>query len=104
MAIILLITDADLAVQGDPLTGWSDLDVLLKFNEPASGSVKLPAYPEVMEQLQPGHRLVVIRDRAIWCAGPMEQPTDYEWSIDSANGVGEVTVNFSDDLATIAGH
>ncbi|MEU2780522.1 siphovirus ReqiPepy6 Gp37-like family protein [Streptomyces sp. NPDC007110] len=104
MAITLLITDADLAVQGDPLTGWSNLDVTLKFNEPASGSVSLPAYPEVMQQLLPGSRMVVIRDGSIWCAGPMEQPTDYSWDIDSANGVGEVTVTFSDDLATIAGH
>ena len=104
MAITLLITDKNLAVQGDPLTGWSNLDATLKFNEPASGSVTLPAHPEVMEQLQPGNRLVVIRDGAIWCAGPMEQPTDYSWSVDSQRGVGEVTVNFSDDLATIAGY
>lgn len=104
MAITLLITDADLEVQGDPLTGWSSLDVTLKFNEPASGSVALPAHPEVMQQLVPGARMVVIRDGSIWCAGPMEQPTDYSWDIDSANGVGEVTVTFSDDLATIAGH
>ncbi|MGI5408738.1 siphovirus ReqiPepy6 Gp37-like family protein [Streptomyces chartreusis] len=104
MALTLLITDADLEVQGDPLTGWSNLDVTLKFNEPASGSVTLPAYPEVMQQLVPGARMVVIRDGSIWCAGPMEQPTDYSWDIDSANGVGQVTVTFSDDLATIAGH
>ncbi|MFC7906481.1 siphovirus ReqiPepy6 Gp37-like family protein [Streptomyces nigra] len=104
MALTLLITDADLEVQGDPLTGWSSLDVTLKFNEPASGSVVLPAYPEVMQQLVPGARMVVIRDGSIWCAGPMEQPTDYSWDIDSANGVGQVTVTFSDDLATIAGH
>lgn len=104
MAITLLITDKNLAVQGDPLVGWSNLDATRKFNEPAAGSVTLPAYPEVMEQLQPGHRLVVVRDGGIWCAGPMEQPTDYEWSVDGATGVGQVTVNFSDDLATIAGH
>jgi hypothetical protein len=104
MAITLLITDKDLAVQGDPLSGWSSLDVTLKFNEPAAGSVTLPAWPEVMAQLQPGNRLVVIRDGDIWCAGPMEQPTDYSWDVDSTNGVGEVVVNFSDDLATIAGY
>lgn len=102
MAITLLITDRDLAVQGDPLTGWTDLEATLKFNEPAAGSVTLPAYPHVMAQLQPGNRMVVIRDGVIWCAGPMEQPTDYDWSVDDA-GVGTVTVNFSDDLATIAG-
>ncbi|MFJ2006990.1 siphovirus ReqiPepy6 Gp37-like family protein [Streptomyces chartreusis] len=104
MAITLLITDEDLVVQGDPLTGWSDLEVTLKFNEPASGSVTLPAYPEAMQQLVPGARMVVIRDGSVWCAGPMEQPTDYSWSVDSERGVGQVVVNFSDDMATIAGH
>ncbi len=104
MAITLLITDTNLAVQGDPITGWSQLEAMLKFNEPAAGSVTLPARPEVMAQLQPGNRLVVVRDEQIWCAGPMEVPTDYTWDADSAPGVGEVTVNFSDDLATIAGH
>ncbi|AYD81620.1 minor tail protein [Streptomyces phage Kromp] len=104
MAITLLITDKNLAVQGDPLTGWSGLDVTRKFNEPAAGSVVLPAYPEVMAQLQPGNRLVVIRDGSIWTAGPMEQPADYEWSVDGEPGVGKVSVNFTDDLAAIAGH
>ncbi|MGW2170422.1 siphovirus ReqiPepy6 Gp37-like family protein [Streptomyces sp. NPDC001705] len=103
MAITLLITDKDLAVQGDPITGWSDLDVTRKFREPAAGSVILPAYPEVMAQLQPGNRLVVIRDGSIWTAGPMEQPTDYEWSVDGEPGVGKVTVSFSDDLSSVAG-
>ncbi|MFE9684189.1 siphovirus ReqiPepy6 Gp37-like family protein [Streptomyces sp. NPDC006285] len=104
MAITLLITDKNLAVQGDPLDGWTSLDTTLKFNEPAAGTVTLPAYPEVMAQLQPGNRMVVIRDGGIWCAGPMEEPVDYSWSVDSAQQPGEVTVNFSDDLATIAGH
>ncbi|RSR98011.1 hypothetical protein EF913_28185 [Streptomyces sp. WAC04189] len=104
MAITLLITDRNLSVQGDPLVGWSDLDVTRRFNEPAAGTVTLPAYPEVMAQLQPGNRMVVIRDGSIWTAGPMEQPTDYEWSVDGELGVGKVTVAFSDDLATIAGH
>ncbi|CAL9596113.1 siphovirus ReqiPepy6 Gp37-like family protein [Streptomyces sp. enrichment culture] len=104
MAITLLITDRNLVVQGDPLADWSNLDVTKKFCEPAAGTVDLPAYPEVMAQLQPGNRMVVIRDGSIWTAGPMEQPADYVWSVDSELGVGKVTVAFSDDLATIAGH
>ncbi|MFF9269069.1 siphovirus ReqiPepy6 Gp37-like family protein [Streptomyces rochei] len=103
MAITLLITDRDLSVQGDPLVGWANLDVTRRFNEPAAGTVTLPAHPEVMAQLQPGNRMVVIRDGSIWMAGPMEQPTDYEWSVEGEPGVGRVTVNFSDDLASIAG-
>ncbi|MDT7847186.1 siphovirus ReqiPepy6 Gp37-like family protein [Streptomyces justiciae] len=102
MAITLLITDKNLTVQGDPLTGWTNLDATLNFNAPAAGSVTLPAYPYVMSQLVPGNRLVVIRDGAIWTAGPMEEPTNYRWSLDDP-GVGEVDVSFSDDLATIAG-
>ncbi|MEV2277879.1 siphovirus ReqiPepy6 Gp37-like family protein [Nocardiopsis sp. NPDC049922] len=106
MTISLLITDQDLVVQGDPIDGWTDLDSTLRFNEPASGNVDLPARPEVMAQLQPGNRIVVIRDRAVWCAGPLEIPQDYAWSVgDSAEpDPGKVTVSFSDDLARIAGY
>lgn len=106
MAIELLITDEDLAIQGDPLTGWTSLDATLRFNEPASGSVELPAHPEVMTQLQPGNRIVVIRDGAIWMAGPLEIPQDYSWGIgESAEpDPGKVSVAFSDDLAVVAGY
>lgn len=104
--IQLLITDENLAVQGDPLTGWTSLDCTLRFNEPASGTVELPAHPEVMAQLEPGNRLVVIRDGSIWCAGPMEMPQDYSWGIgESAEpDPGKVSVSFSDDLARVAGY
>lgn len=106
MAIQLLVTDENLAVVGDPLAGWTDLECDRKFNEPASGSVQLPAYPEVMAQLVEGNRLVAIRDGAIWCAGPMEVPQDFTWGVDDSAqpGVGMVTVNFSDDLARPAGY
>ncbi|MFF1686085.1 siphovirus ReqiPepy6 Gp37-like family protein [Streptomyces sp. NPDC058254] len=104
MTIQLLVTNEQGAVQGDPLTGWTNLDATLKFNEPASGTVQLPAYPEVMAQLVPGNRIVVIRDGAIWMAGPMEVPTDYSWSVEQDPGVGSVTVSFSDDLAILAGY
>lgn len=102
--IELLITDQDLAIQGDPIAGWTQVDAIKKFNEPGSGSVDLPARPEVMAQLQPGNRLVLIRDGQIWMAGPMEIPADYTWSVDGEPGPGLVTVNFSDDLATVAGY
>ncbi|MFI1723947.1 siphovirus ReqiPepy6 Gp37-like family protein [Streptomyces sp. NPDC020489] len=103
MTITLLVTNKNLVIQGDPLTGWTDLDATLNFNAPAAGTVTLPAHPYVMNQLVPGNRLVVIRDGAIWTAGPMEEPTNYRWSLDEP-GVGLVDVAFSDDLATIAGH
>ncbi|MFE6903780.1 siphovirus ReqiPepy6 Gp37-like family protein [Streptomyces sp. NPDC057717] len=104
MTIQLLVTNDAMVVQGDPLVDWIDLDAIKNFNEPGSGSVTLPALPEVMAQLQPGNRLTVIRDGAIWMTGPMEVPTDYSWSVDGDPGPGQVKVNFSDDLATIAGY
>ncbi|MFE5258230.1 siphovirus ReqiPepy6 Gp37-like family protein [Streptomyces coelicoflavus] len=104
MAIELLVTDQNLDVLGDPITGWTKLTCDLNRNAPASGSVTLPARPEVMELLQPGHRLVVIRDQAIWCAGPMEEPQNYTWDLAGNAGVGTVTVNYSDDLARVAGY
>lgn len=105
MAIELLITDENLVVQGDP-PAWTSLDATLKFNEPGSGSVDMVAHPYVMAQLQPGSRIVVIRDGSVWMAGPMEIPQDWSWGV---GGVGEappgkVTVNFSDDLALPAGY
>ncbi|MEU3289889.1 siphovirus ReqiPepy6 Gp37-like family protein [Streptomyces longwoodensis] len=100
----LLITDRNLVVQGDPLDGWTNLDCTKKFNEPGSGSVDLPARPDVMAQLQPGNRMVVIRDGAVWQSGPLEIPSDFTWSVTEAPGWGKVTANFSDDLALVAGY
>lgn len=106
MAIQLLVTDENLVPQGDPLTGWSDLDVTTRFCEPASGSVTLPAYPDVMAQLQPGNRIAVVRDKGIWCSGPMEIPQDFSWGVGSEGEAppGRVTVSFTDDLGRIAGY
>lgn len=106
MPIELLVTDKNLVIQGDPIDGWTSLDCTKRFNEPASGSVELPARPEIMALLQPGNRLMVMRDGAIWCAGPMEIPQDWAWSIGESSepDPGKVTVSFSDDLARIAGY
>lgn len=104
MAITLLVTDRNLVVQGDPLSGWTDLTCDLNFNQPASGQVTLPAYPETIAQLQPGNRLVVIRDNTIWCAGPLETPQSVTWDLDSNAEPGTVTVSFTDDLARVAGY
>lgn len=104
MTIQLLVTDKNLVVQGDPLSGWTDLAVDLNFNQPAAGTVTLPAWPEVMAQLAPGNRLVVIRNGAIWCAGPMESPQSFTWDLESNAKPGVVTCQFSDDLARVAGY
>jgi hypothetical protein len=102
MTVQLLVTDRNLTVVGDPLAEWTNLVCDLNFNKPASGSVTMPAWPEHMALLQPGNRLVVIRDQAVWCAGPMEEPQNYAWDIEA--GPGTVTVRFSDDLARVAGY
>lgn len=106
MAIQLLVTDEALTVQGDPLVDWTSLDCTLKFNEPGSGTVDLIAHPYVMAQLQPGNRLVVVRDGAIWMAGPMEIAQDFSWGVPGSGEAppGKVTVAFSDDLARPAGY
>ncbi|MGW0599967.1 siphovirus ReqiPepy6 Gp37-like family protein [Streptomyces sp. NPDC002776] len=104
MTIQLLVTDRNLNVLGDPLAGWTKLSCDLNFNQPASGEVTLPARAEYMQVLQPGNRLVVIRDGGIWCAGPLEQPQNYVWDLEQNPDPGTVTVRFSDDLARIAGY
>lgn len=105
--IDLLVTDKSLSVVGDPLSGWTDLQATLNFNEPASGQVTLPAYPEYMALLQPGNRLMVMRDGEIWCAGPLEVPQEFSWGVGgdvNEPDPGKVTLSFSDDLARVAGY
>ena len=105
--ITLLVTDQNLVVQGPPLQGWTDLTSTLNFNTPDSTQVTLPAYPEYMAQLQPGNRLVVIRDGDIWSAGPLEVPDDFSWGIGvdvNEPAPGKVTINATNDLGRIAGY
>lgn len=104
MTIKLLVTDRNLNVLGDPIAGWTKVACDLNFNAPASGQVTLPARPEYVQLLQPGNRLVLIRDNSIWCAGPLEQPQDYAWDLGQNADPGIVTATFTDDLARVAGY
>ena len=104
MSIQLLVTDRNLNWLGDPLDGWGQLKCDLNHNRPAAGEVQLPARPAYMELLQPGNRMVVVRDGGIWCAGPLEEPQDYVWDLAQNADPGTVTVRFTDDLARIAGY
>ncbi len=98
----LLITDQDLTVLGDPITCWTSIDVTKRFNEPGSGSFEAPGYSWIRAQLVPGCRIVVIRNKSVLIAGPVEK-WQFERSDDGDNaGDGKLTVNFSDDLAFIA--
>lgn len=103
MTIQLLVTDRNLNTLG-LLPGWTRVSCDLNFNKPAAGQVALPARPETMQLLQPGRRLVLIRDQAVWCAGPLEVPQEYAWDLDQNAGHGVVTARFTDDLARIAGY
>lgn len=100
MAITLLVTDRDLTVVGDPIANWTKVDVTLRFNEPGSGSFTAPARPELMALLAGGNRIVVIRDGAVFMAGPYEHH-EFTWEVGA--DPGEVTVSFAEDLALIAG-
>lgn len=101
MTVTLLITDRNLTLVGDPVSTWTSLDVQGRFNVPMSGSFKAPATPAVMNQLGSGNRVVVVRDGAVFAAGPIEKPGPYNWQVGA--GPGEITVNFADDSALIAG-
>ncbi|MFC4146619.1 siphovirus ReqiPepy6 Gp37-like family protein [Micromonospora mangrovi] len=100
--ITILVTDRDLNVIGDPISGWTDLDITLRFNEPATGVLRAPRTAVSAAQLAPGNRVVVIRDGAVFCAGPIEEPGPEDWSVSGqASGPGICEVQFSDDLAAV---
>ncbi|MFD6638332.1 siphovirus ReqiPepy6 Gp37-like family protein [Micromonospora chalcea] len=110
MSFTFLVTGRDLSVIGDPIARWTDLDLTLRFNEPDSGTLTLPADAITIDQLAPGNRLVVIRNPApalgvpgeVVCAGPIED-VGHAWSVDGDPGPGTTTVSFASDLASVAG-
>jgi hypothetical protein len=103
--IKILFTDRNLAPVGDPLASWSGLDIVGRFNEPGSGSFTTPAIPAVVDQAQPGNRVLVIRDGQEFISGPIEKPGPYTWSINEGGeqGDGTLQVTFAEDEALIVG-
>lgn len=102
----ILVTDANLTVLGDPLHEWPYLQATLRWKEPGSGQVVLPAHRYIRDQLVPGCRIVVLRrvlgQTTVLLTGPMEQRLR-ERSDDGENGgVGRLTISFADDLAWLA--
>jgi hypothetical protein len=98
----ILITDRDLDYIGDPIVCWTYIDVTLRFNEPGTGLFTVPAFPWIIEQISAGRRAVLIRNGEQLISGPIEKWM-HERSNDGENaGVGRLTINFSDDLASIA--
>ena len=104
----ILVTDRSLNTI-DVIDGFTNLDVTIKADEPDSGTVDVPARPEMMALLQPGNRIVLIDSGEIFTAGPIEKPGPYNWGVgggdegSEASGAGTVTVSWGDDSALIAG-
>lgn len=100
---LILITDRDLNVVGNPVVNWETIDVTLRHNEPDSGLFTAPGYAWLRDQVYPGNRVVVIRNGDIFTSGPIEG-WFHERSDDGENaGDGKLTVNFGGDLTWIAG-
>lgn len=101
----ILITDRNLNVLGDPVAGWSNLEVTLRVNEPGNGSFTAPTSDTLTALVRGGgNRVVVIRDGSVFAAGPIEKPGPEKWSVDGGDsGSGTMTVHFADDLALVAG-
>ncbi len=99
----VLVTDSNLTVLGDPISDWTQLQTTLRWKEPGSGQITVPAHRYIREQLVPGCRIVILRrlfdQQHTLIAGPMEQLLR-ERSDDGENGgVGTLTITFTDDLA-----
>lgn len=99
MALTLLVTDPTLEVVGE-IDCWTGIEATRRFNEVGSGEFVAPAKPAVMDLLEPGHRILLIRDGQTFLAGPLEKRV-FKRTVDTFPGA--VTVNWAEDLALVAG-
>lgn len=99
----ILVTDQNCQVLGDPLQGWTSLQVTKRWKEPGSGQVIIPAHRYVREQLAPGCRIVILRRvlgrQHVLIAGPMESTLRERSDDGEKGGVGVLTISFAEDLA-----
>jgi hypothetical protein len=104
--LTFVFADRDLNIVGDPLDVATSVDITLKFNEPAAGSVTMPALGRLIDlATQPGYSLLVFQSGEYLTGGPIERPGEFSWSIDGGGDPepGTLTVGFSDDLAETVG-
>jgi hypothetical protein len=108
---VLLVTDKNLNVLGDPIVCWTSIDVTLRFNQPGSAQFVVPGWPWIREQLDTTSRVMCIRSAVpsigypgeVLLAGPIEESL-YERSDDGENGgAGTFTVTFADDMSWLGG-
>lgn len=103
----ILFTDSDLNVIGRPIVSeYTTIEAQLRFNEPGTCAVELPAHDYVLESAYgPGNRCLYIRNGIIEIAGPIEYPGPFSYRADRDGkaGDGRITVRFADDLALAAG-
>ncbi|MER5608332.1 hypothetical protein AB0F93_00050 [Micromonospora tulbaghiae] len=99
----VLVTDPLCQVLGDPLDGWTSMQITKRWKEPGSGQLTIPAYRYIREQLQPGCRIVVLRrlfgQQHILMSGPVEDILRERADDGEKGGVGVLTVTFVEDLA-----
>lgn len=99
---MLLTTDRNLNVVGDPIVCWSKVTAIRRFNSVSSATADLPAYPWLLDQLEPGNRMVLIRDRAVFVGGPIVRRQFKRSATGEASGTGTVGVTWADDFAWVA--
>lgn len=101
---LVYFTDPNLVAIGQPLDGWNAMQLVLRFNDVGTGTLTMPASGDVIELNQPGNRVVVVRNDAILCAGPIMHPDDFDQ--DSAGGdqaaPGQITIVWEFDEAALA--
>jgi hypothetical protein len=102
----VLVTNANLEVIGDPIYEWDTLQCTVRWKEPGSGTITVPAHQYIRAQLVPGSRIVVIRrvlgTYHILLAGPMEKIMRERADDGENGGVGKLTITFVEDLAWLA--
>jgi hypothetical protein len=101
MSITILITGPDLVPIADPISTWTDVTAEVKHNEVGAGSFTAPSTPDLLTAVTtPGARVKLIRNGSVFSAGPVEKPSEYEWS--AGAGAGLLTTQWADDYVYVA--